>query len=142
MVKDRDELFCPVNVSVHISEYKNSISYSFSLELFTYLEVMIKCLSCSFDFLFCRLGRLKPIPRMEYNYIMCSPVDITERQSVFNGLQISCREACPSCQEKDWLLMFTVRSHFSVSAKSLSSFTSPFLIVNQIYQHYETKYVL
>ncbi len=59
VVKDRDELFCPVNASVHISEYKNSISYSFSLELFTYLEVMIKCLLCSFDFLFLSFGPIE-----------------------------------------------------------------------------------
>lgn len=52
VVKDRDELFCAVNVSVHISEYKNSISYSFSLELFAYLEMMIKFIVCFFDFLF------------------------------------------------------------------------------------------
>lgn len=49
-MKDRNKLFCPLNVSVHISEYKNSMSYSFSLELFTYLEV--KGLSCLFDFSF------------------------------------------------------------------------------------------
>lgn len=36
-------------------------------------------------------------------------------RSFLNGLQISCGEACPSCHEKHWLLMFTVCSHFSVS---------------------------
>lgn len=58
-MKDRDELFCPVNVSVHISEYKNSISYSFSLELLTYSEVTIKSLLCLFDFLFCCSGQIE-----------------------------------------------------------------------------------
>lgn len=108
-MKDRDELFCPVNVSVHISEYKNSISYSFSLELFTYSEVTIKSLSACLIFFFVVPGRLKLIPRMEYNYIMCSPADITVRRRgvFFNGLQISCGEARLSSHEKRWLPMFT-----------------------------------
>lgn len=41
---------------------------------------MIKFPLCLFDFF---LSRLKPIPRMKYNYIMCGPADITDTWEYF-----------------------------------------------------------
>lgn len=91
------------------------------------LKVFYACLI----FFFVVPGRLKPIPRMEYNYIMCSPADITDRRTgvFFQWLTKLLWRSSSLMTWKTLVINVYICIHFCVWVRSLSGFTTTFTIL-------------